>query len=680
MFKLKTLSSISLASLLFLNANLSQAETVAVTATTAAMDHSVKPGDNFNRYVNGLWEQQAKIPDHKVSVGIAEALSEISDAKVLQIIEAASKAPVGSAERKIGDFYQAYLNQEAINQKGLAPIQAKLDEIQAITDTRSLSAFLGKQLRADVDPLNATNVYTSNLFGLWIAQGFHDHRNYTAYLLQGGLGLPDRDYYLAKNPTMQKLRTSYQNYVAKILKLANYPDADKMAAAIFELEMKIARGHASREVTSDVHKADNSWRQSEFAKRAPGLDWAAYFQAAGLSQQQDFVAWHPQALKNSASLVKSVPVATWKAYLSFHSLNQRAGVLPQAFFAERFAMYSQLTGAKKPQERSRYAVNAVNAALGEEVGKIYVKDNFSAEAKQRMNGMVENLLKAFSQNVQQLSWMSEKTKAEALEKIKNTYVGIGYPDTWRDYSGLQVDANDAFGNLERSSLFDYQYALAKLGKPVDVKEWCMNPQLVNAVNMPMQNALNFPAAYLQAPYFDMAASDAANYGAVGATIGHEISHSFDNLGSMFDSKGELRNWWTKGDFAHFNKAAKALVAQFNAYQAFPDLHVNGAQTLGENIADLAGLKAAYQAYRMAMQAKGQTPGKEDDQEFFISYARSWRGKMRDETLRNVIVTNEHAPGQYRILTVRNLDAWYTAFDIQAGQAQYLPPAQRVKMW
>lgn len=682
-FKRKTLSALSLASLLLISQT-AQSQTaspgISVTSIKEAIDNSVKPGDDFNRYVNGLWQQQAQIPDHKVSVGIAESLIEVSDAKVLQIITAASTAAAGSAERKIGDYYQAYLNQEAINQRGLQAIQPLLDEIQALSDNKALSTLLGKQLRADVDPLNATNFYTSNLFGLWVAQGFHDHSKYTAYLLQGGLGLPDRDYYLAPNPAMQKIRQSYLAYIATVLKLANYADAEKQAQAIFALESKIARGHASREVSSDVHKADNLWRQADFTRKAPGLDWAAYFSAAGLSQQQEFIAWHPQALKSSAALIKQVPLSTWKAYLSFHALNKRASVLPDVYFNERFKMYSQLTGAKKPQERSRYAVNAVNAALGEEVGKIYVKDNFSAEAKQRMNDMVANLLKAFSQNVQQLSWMSDKTKTEALAKINNTYIGIGYPDKWRDYSGLKVDAADAYGNLERSSLFDYQQAIAKLGKPVDVKEWCMNPQLVNAVNMPMQNALNFPAAYLQAPYFNMNASDAANYGAVGATIGHEISHSFDNLGAMFDSKGELRNWWTKADFQHFNKAAQALVSQFNSYQAFPDLHVNGAQTLGENIADLAGLKAAYQAYRMAMQAKGLSPTKADDQEFFASYARSWRSKMRDETLRNIIVTNEHAPAQYRILTVRNLDAWYEAYDVKPGQNLYLAPEKRVRMW
>ncbi len=683
-FKLKTLGALSLASLFALHSPAySQTATntaISVSSVREAMDTSVKPGDDFNRYVNGLWEKQAQIPDHKVSTGIAEALIEESDTKVLQIIEAASKAAPGSAERKIGDFYQAYLNQQAIDQRGLQAIQGMLDEIQAIGDQKSLSSFLGKQLRADVDPLNATNFYTTNLFGLWIAQGFHDHSKYTGYLLQGGLGLPDRDYYLAKNPQMEKLRKNYLEYIVTVLKLANYPEAEKQAQAVFALENKIAQGHASREVSSDVHKADNTWRKADFARKAPGLDWEAYFAAASLAQQQEFIAWHPQALKTGAALVKQVPLATWKAYLSFHALNKRAGVLPQAHFAARFKFYSLLTGAKKPEQRSRYAVNAVNAALGEEVGKLYVQENFSAEAKQRMNGMVENLLKAFAQNVQQLNWMSDKTKAEALAKVNNTYVGIGYPDKWRDYSGLQVDANDAYGNAERSSLFDYQQAIAKLGQAVDSKAWCMNPQLVNAVNMPMQNALNFPAAYLRPPYFDMNASDAANYGAVGATIGHEISHSFDNLGAMFDAKGELRNWWSKSDFQHFNKAAKALVAQYNGYQAFPDLHVNGAQTLGENIADLAGLKAAYQAYRMALQTKGQTPTKADDQEFFTSYARSWRGKLRDETLRNVIITNEHAPGQYRILTVRNLDAWYEAFDVKPGQAQYLAPEQRVRMW
>ncbi|MFZ6654849.1 M13 family metallopeptidase [Undibacterium sp. TJN19] len=646
----------------------------------AGMDKSVVPGDDFNRYANGGWEKTAVIPDNKVAVGIFDELIEKSDAKVRDIIEKATRAEAGSPARKIGDYYQAYLNTEAINQRGLAPLQPEMQSIAALTDKTALSTYLGKHLRADVDPINATNVFTENLFGLWVSQGFHDHTRYTPYLLQGGLGLPDREYYLSANPRMAEIRKNYLAHIAAMLALANVPDAEQAAKRVFDLEMLIAKGHATREATSDVLKADNSWSKADFNKKARGMDWNAYFTAAGLDGQTSFIIWHPGAVKASSALVASTPLETWQDYLRFHALNQRAKVLPQAFFEQQFKFYSSLSGAKAPEARWKFAVDATNAALGEEIGKLYVQESFSPEAKTRINGMVTNLLNAFGERVQALSWMSAATKKEALAKIKATYVGVGYPDKWRDYSGLSVDIKDAYGNRERAQEFEYQRALAKFGQPVDLTEWCMNAQLVNAVNMPLQNAINFPAAYLQSPNFDMNASDATNYGALGATIGHEISHSFDNSGALFDAKGELRNWWTKADFAHFNTSSKALVRQFNAYKPFPDLAVNGAQTLGENIADLAGLMAAYDAYHASMKQKGLAVTKESDQEFFLAYAGSWRGKMRDETLRTVIVTNEHAPGQFRVLTVRNLDAWYAAFNVQANQKQYLAPKDRVKIW
>lgn len=657
---------------------LTPAEIAAVKAD--GIDHSVAPGDDFNRYANGGWEKTATIPDNKSGVGIFDMLSDESDAAVAKIIEQATQADAASPARKIGDFYRAYLNIEAINQRGLLPLQARFDEIAALNDKAALASYLGKNLRADVDPINATNVHTENLFGLWVSQGFHDHSQYMGYLLQGGLGLPDREYYLSKNPQMVALRAKYREYIAATLKQAKLQNVEAAAKRIFDLEVKIARGHATREDTSDVLKADHTWRAADFAGKAPGLDWTGYFAAAGLQQQSAFIIWHPSALKASAALVGAVPLGTWQDYLRFHAINQRSGVLPQVFFEQKFKFYSALTGAKQAKPRWRYAVNATNEALGEEVGKLYVAQNFSPEAKARIQSMVTNLLDAFSARVNALDWMTPGTKAEALAKINSTYVGVGYPDKWRDYTALEVSADDAYGNLERSQAFQYRQALAKFGQAVDVKEWCMNPQLVNAVNMPLQNALNFPAAYLQNPNFDMNASDAANYGAIGATIGHEISHSFDNSGAMFDAKGELRNWWSKADLQHFNRSSRALVAQYNAYQPFPDLAVKGQQTLGENIADLAGLMAAYDAYRAAMKQKGQQATAASDQEFFLAYAKSFRSKVRAEVLRTIVITNEHAPEQYRVQTVRNLDAWYQAFDVKPGQALYLAPKARVKVW
>ena len=658
--------------------NLSPEEITAVKGN--GIDNDVKPGQDFNKYANGAWERNAKIPESKSGIGLDDMLAEESDDAVARVIQKSLQAEVGSPARKIADYYEAYLNTNAIDQRGLTPLLPRMEAIAAIHDKAALATYLGHNLRADVDPINATRVFTENLFGLWVSQGFHDHTTYQGYLLQGGLGLPDREYYLSKSADMLALRGKYQQYIATVLTLANVPHPDVAAKRVFDLEVNIAKGHASREDTSDVLKADNTWRKADFSKKAPGLDWQTYFASAGLLKQTQFLIWHPSALKASAHLVASTPVDTWKDYLRFHAINQRASVLPTVFFREKFKFYSALAGTSVPESREKYAIGATNDALGEEVGKLYVAENFSPEAKDRIRSMVTNLLSALSERIAQNTWLAASTKKEALQKIKNTYVGVGYPEKWRDYTGLEVKADDAFGNAERASDFEYQRALAKFGQPVDETEWCMNPQLVNAVNMPLQNAIDFPAAYLQSPNFDLNASDATNYGAVGATIGHEISHSFDNTGAMFDAKGELRNWWTKADLARFNTSAKALVAQFNQYQPFPDLAVKGQQTLGENIADLVGLMASYDAYHAAMKQKGQEPTAETDKEFFLAYAKSFRSKVRDEVLRTIVITNEHAPEQYRVQTVRNLDAWYKAFDVKPGDALYLEPKARVKIW
>ena len=682
--RLKPIALLCMAMALPWSANLAHAAHLTPEEIAAVkgdgIDKSVRPGQDFNKYANGGWEKNAKIPDSKSGVGLFDMLGEESDDAVARIIQKTLKADPGTATRKIADYYQAYLNTAAIDQRGLAPIQPRLDAIAALNDKAALATYLGNNLRADVDPINNTHVYTENLFGLWVSQGFHHHSKYQGYLLQGGLGLPDREYYLANSSDMVKLRANYQDYIATVLKMANVPNADLAAKRVFDLELKIAKGHAPREDTSDMLKADNTWRKADFNKKAPGLDWNAYFSAAGLDKQTEFLIWHPTALKASANLVSSISLDTWKDYLRFHAINQRASVLPSAFFNEKFKFYSALSGTSVPEAREKYAINATNNALGEEVGKLYVAENFSPEAKESIRSMVTNLLAALSDRIQGNTWLAASTKKEALQKIKNTYDGVGYPEKWRDYSGLEVKADDAYGNAERASAFEYQRALAKFGQPIDDTEWCMNPQLVNAVNMPLQNAIDFPAAYLQSPNFDLNASIATNYGALGATIGHEISHSFDNTGAMFDAKGELRNWWTKADLARFNASAKALVAQFDQYRPFPDLAVKGQQTLGENIADLVGLMASYDAYHAAMKQKGLQPNEATDKEFFMAYAKSFRSKVRDEVLRTIVITNEHAPEQYRVQTVRNLDAWYKAFDVKPGEALYLEPKARVKVW
>ncbi|PRC90919.1 M13 family metallopeptidase [Solimicrobium silvestre] len=659
----------------------SAASKPSTTFTIDGMNTGVKPGDDFNAYANGGWEKTAVIPADQSSWGIFGEINERTNKQLSALIQAATQAAPGSEERKVGDFYTAFMDTATIEKTGIAPLKARLDSISALKNKADLSTYLGANLKADVDPINATSVWTENLFGMWISQGFHDNTTYTAYLLQGGLGLPDREYYLTKNPKMVELRAKYRAYVAAMLKLAGIANPEQAAIRVVNLEQKIAITHAPREDTSNVLKADNTWAKADFSRKAAGMDWANYFAAAGLTEQASFIIWHPSAVKGEAALVASVSLADWQDYLRFHAINSHASVLPKAFSDQKFAFYgTTMSGTPEQQERSIRAIEMANGSLGDALGKLYVAKHFSPEAKAKVRALVSNLLDAFSQRITTLDWMAPSTKAEAQAKLKSMYVGVGYPDTWRDFSGLEIRADDAFGNLERAQAYTYQQALAKLGKPVDVAQWCMVAQEINAVNMPMQNAINFPAAILQAPYFDINASDAANYGSIGATIGHEISHSFDDSGAQFDSKGELRNWWQKSDFSHFKKSAKALAAQYSAYRPFPDLAINGQQTLSENIADLAGLNVAYDAFHKASGKQDAATDKRLDQEFFLSYAESWRGVEREQALRRQITTNEHAPDSFRVFTVRNLDAWYGAFDVQAGEKLYLAPKDRVRVW
>lgn len=657
------------------------ANPAAPLATIDGMDTSVRPGDDFNAYANGGWAKTAKIPADQTGWGIFGEINERTNKQLSELVLAATKATPGSEERKVGDFYTAYMDTDAIDKAGLAPLQPKLDRINALKTKADLATYLGAQLRADVDPINATNVWTENVFGMWISQGFHDNTVYTAYLLQGGLGLPDREYYLTNGASAQKLRDKYLAHVAATLKLAGTANPDQAAAHVLALETAIAKSHATREDTSNVLKADNTWIQTDFAKKAPGMDWRNFFSSAGLDKQASFVIWHPTAVRGEAALVAKIPLADWQDYLRFHAINTSTSVLPKAFADQHFAFYgTTLSGIPEQEDRSLRAIEAINGSLGDALGKLYVGKYFSPEAKARIRALVTNLLDAFSDRIDTLDWMAPSTKAEAHAKLKTMYVGVGYPDKWRDFSGLEIRADDAFGNLDRARIFTYRQALAKLGTPVDVAQWCMVAQEINAVNMPLQNAINFPAAILQAPYFDMNASDAANYGSIGATIGHEISHSFDDSGAQFNAKGELKNWWQTADFSHFKKSAKALAAQYSAYRPFPDLSINGQQTLGENIADLAGLNVAYDAFHKAAGKQDDNTNKRLDQEFFLSYAESWRGIEREEALRRQIMTNEHAPDAYRVYTVRNLDAWYGAFDIGSDEKLYLTPSKRVRVW
>jgi predicted metalloendopeptidase len=648
-----------------------------------AMDKTAAPGDDFYRYSNGAWLARTAIPADQASWGSFNVLNETARARTRGLIETAIKSKATGEAGKVGDFYSAFMDAAAIEAKGIAPLKPDLDAIAAIRDKDALAAVLGRALRADVDPLNDTNFNTENLFGIWVAPGFADSAHYTPYLLQGGLGLPSRDYYLGASAKMKAARDAYQAYVATALKLAGVADSTQKGAAILALETKIAKAQESIVDSQDVVKANNVWRRGDFSAKAPGIAWPLFFSGAGLNKVDSFIVWQPSAFQGLAALVASEPLESWKAWAAFHRINHFAPDLPKAFVDARFALYGKmLSGTPQQLDRWKRGVNATNAVLGDAVGKLYAAKYFPPAAKTKAQEMVKNIIAAWGARLEALTWMAPATKKEARAKLDALYVGIGYPETWRDYSKLEIKKDDALGNLARSDLFGYHYSIDRIGKPVDRREWAMEPQTVNAVNLPLQNGLNFPAAILERPFFDAAANDAFNYGAIGAVIGHEISHTFDDQGAAFDAKGRLHNWWTKEDFAHFQQSGKALVAQYSAYHAFPDLAVNGQQTLGENIADNAGLMAAYDAWHVSLAGK---PGPVDsgfngEQQFFLAFAQEWAEKTREAAQRQEILVDVHAPPQFRALEVRNMDGWYAAFGVKPGQKDYLDPAQRVHVW
>jgi len=649
------------------------------------IDKSVKPGDDFDAYANGAWRTAAQIPDDRSSIGTGYEVQKKAEQRNADLVKslADSKPAVGTDARRIADYYAAYMDEAGIEARGLEPLKPELAKIDAIATKADLARVLGSGLRADVDPLNATNYHTDNLFGLFVAQGLQDPEHNIATLMQGGVVMPDREYYLSNDKEMVETRAKYVEYVTALFKLASIADAEAKAKAIVALETKIAKAQAPIIDTQDVHKANNPWAMADFVKKAPGLDWTAYFTAADLASQPTIVAWQPKAITQLSALVGGEPLPVWKDYLTFHALSHNADLLPKAYADLRFGFFgTTLQGTPKQKDRWKRALDSTNNALGDAVGKIYVEKYFPASSKAQVEEMVKNILAAFSERVDTLEWMTPETKAKAKAKAQTMRVSVGYPETWRDYSALEIRADDPLGNRLHAEEHEYKHQIAKLGQPVDRGEWWMTPQTVNAVNLPLQNAMNFPAAILEAPYFDPKVDAATNYGSIGAVIGHEISHGFDDTGAEFDAQGRLANWWTPEDAKHFKEATAKLAAQYSAYEPLPGLHINGEQTLGENIADVSGLTIAYEAYRKSLGGK-EAPvidGLTGDQRFFLAFAQSWRSKMRDAALRQRVLTDGHSPGRWRAQTVRNLDAWYGAWGAKEGEQLYLAPAERVKIW
>ena len=649
------------------------------------LDSTVKPGDNFYLYANGGWMKRAVIPADRSGLGVFDALRDKSNQRVLAIVEDAGKAhaAAGTNTQKIADLYRSYMDTRTLESRGMAPIAPLLKAVDAIHTKRELARALGASLREDVDALNNTNFHTPNLFGLWVAPGFSDPAHYAGYLLQGGLELPDRDYYLSESESMRALRTKYKAHIVAMLKLAGYDEPGARAQRIFALEHAIAEKHLSLAENEDMAKANNPWKRSDFLSKAPGLDWDEYFSGAGLEAQPSFVVWQPAAFAGEAALVDSVALEAWKDWLAYHLLEDYAEMLPAKFDDENFALTGKiLKGTLQQRPRWERGVTLVNQQLGEAVGPVYAQRYFSPQAKAEAEALVAHIIAAYRERLQALSWMAPATKAEAIAKLDGLYVGIGHAETWQKFSGYEVKADDLFGNCWRGSLFYYRTHSARVGKPVQRREWSMTPQTVNAVNLPLQNALNFPAAILEPPFFDSAAPAAANYGAIGSIIGHEISHTFDSEGSAFDSHGGMRDWWTAEDFAHFRASTAKLAAQYDRYRPFADLAVNGRQTLAEDIADVAGVSAAFDGYRASLhgEAGAVVHGFTSDQQFFIAYGQNWASKQRPAALRQRVLTDPHAPGEYRADTVRNLDVWYTALGVRPGEMLYLEPVDRVKIW
>jgi putative endopeptidase len=641
-----------------------------------ARDTSVAPGEDFFRYVNGTWTANTEIPADRVSWGVASMLAEKAEREVKAIIDevsAAGGAP-GSNQQKIADFYNSFVDQAAINAAGLRPAQADLDAIAAVRTHEQVARLAA---RPDM-PVNFP-------FGYYISLDERNPDRYLTHMVHAGLSLPDREFYLSDDGEFQTIRNEFRAHVGRMFAAANVDGGEAKAAAILALETAIARDHWPLEDRRERERIYNLLDRAQVRALEPRFPWDAFLEAAELGSVEHINVHELSAMGPLARTVIATPVDTWRSYLTYQYLVAQASVLPQAIDDESFAFYSRtLNGQQQQRERWRRGVTALNGALGKAVGQLYVQRHFPPEAKQQMLDLVETMRRAYGERIDALTWMSPETKVVAREKLRTFDPKIGYPDNWRDYSAFEVRANDAFGNKKRNALYNWRYDLARLGRPTDKTEWLyMDPQEVNAYYNPVFNEIVFPAAILQPPYFDPNADPAVNYGAIGGVIGHEMGHGFDDQGAKSDAQGVLRDWWTAQDVARFGALTGSLASQYSAFEALPGLNLNGQNTLGENIGDNGGLQVAYYAYHLSLNGQ-EAPvleGTTGDQRFFMSWAQGWRSKIRDQFLRTIVTSDEHSPPYFRVNgTVRNMDAWYAAFDVQPGQALYLPDDQRVEIW
>ena len=643
----------------------------------AAFDKTVRPQDDLFQHVNGGWLKTTEIPADKSSYGAFDILFDKAQADLKNIVEEASKSitkTVGSETQKIGDFYESFMNETLADKLGLSPLDGQLAAIDAIKTKADLARHFGKLFK-----LNVINPVVGYVDGD-AQQPTHD----VLYLYQGGLGLPDRDYYLKDDPKLKEYREKYVAFLTTILQLAGDTAAAKTAGDIFALETRLARAHWTNVENRDAVKTYNKVTLADLGKQFPGFDWTAWTTELGVNGTPAVVVSQPSYLKAFAAAVNELPVERWRPYLRASLLNGFAPYLSKPYVDAEFGFYNiTLRGVKEQQPRWKRAVNLLNGNLGEILGKLYVERHFKPEAKARMEGLVENLRAAYKAGIDQLEWMGPETRKQAQEKLARFRPKIGYPSKWRDYSKLEIRKEDLVGNVMRAFTTESNYQLGKAGKPIDPEQWNMTPQTINAYYNPVRNEIVFPAAILQPPFFNLEADDAVNYGGIGAIIGHEMGHGFDDQGRRFDATGALRDWWTKQDEAEYQKRAKVLVDQFNEFEPLPGLKVNGALTLGENIADLTGLVISHRAYQLALKG-AQAPvvdGLPADERFYIGWAQSWKAKQRDEALRQQVLTNVHSPEMYRANgPLRNIPDFYAAFGVKEGDRLFLPPDRRVKIW
>ena len=641
----------------------------------ADMKTTVKPGDNFFEYVNGTWLDITEIPADKSNFGSFGILADRSNENVRKIIEEASAkgAPLGSEEQKIGDFYASFMDTESIEAKGLEPIKADMARIANASNHTDITQIM-------TDPKFAAN----SPVGGWVDVDVKDIENYIFYITQSGLGMPSKDFYLDDGEKFAGYRAAYLDMLTTMLKESGADNARERATAVMAYETELAKVHWAPVKRRNKDLTYNKMSLKELKEFAPGFNWDMMFKTTGLSGQKSFVIRETDAIANSAKIFSETPINVLQDYLSAHYLIENAGYLPSRIDEASFNFYGKtLRGTEEQRDRWKRAVGQIDGYMGEMVGKVYVKKHFPPESKKQMDTLVENLRAAFKDGINNLEWMGDKTKVEAQDKLRKFNPKIGYPDEWTDYDSLKVDRDDLIGTVKSANAWQWEDMISKLGGPIDRGEWGMNPQTVNAYYRPSLNEIVFPAAILQAPFFDPNADPAVNYGGIGAVIGHEMGHGFDDQGRKTDGNGEQRDWWSESDASGFDSRAKVLGEQYDTYEPLPGEFINGKFTMGENIGDLTGLTMAYAAYKKSLGGKPAQviDGLTGDQRFFLAYGQIWKRKFREDELRNRLKTDPHSPGEYRANgIVRNFDAWYEAFDVQPGDALYLPPEKRVKIW